>query len=282
MARTIKDIKRQMTDMFISDSSVRERYGISGKDSFEKVFSLVSVESVVFYVVAVMAWTLEALFDAFRKDVDNKIGMAVVASVPWYHKVAKLFQYGDDLVFDETTQAYRYARTDEEKQVIKYVAVKDKGGSIQLLVSADNGGKPEPLSGDVLIAFKAYMNRVKIAGVVLSVKSIPADLIRIGAVIEVDPMLLDMTGKRLSDGYFPVVEAIDTYLANILYGGTFNKTKLVDAIQGVQGVVDVTLTLCLVKAVGATDYKEIESNNYTAESGCFISEALNDTLQYVV
>lgn len=282
MARTIKDIKRQMTDLFMADSSVRERYGVSGGDSFEKVFSLVSVESVIFYVVAVVAWTLETLFDAFRKDVDDKIGMAVVASVPWYHKVAKLFQYGDELVFDETTQAYRYATVDEEKRVVRYVAVKDKGGSIQLLVSTDKGGKPEPLTGGMLTAFKAYMNRVKIAGVVLAVRSAPADLIRMGAVIEVDPMLMDMTGKRLSDGSFPVVDAIEFYLANILYGGTFNKTKLVDAIQAVPGVVDVTLTGCWVKIDGASEYKDVEGNNYTAESGCFIPEALDETLQYVV
>lgn len=282
MAKLINDIKKQMTDKFISNPIIREAYGITGNSPFEQVFSSVSVESIIFYIVAVMAWTLETLFDAFKQDVDDKIALAIVASVPWYYKVAKLFQYGNELIFDETTQAYRYAAVDEEKQVVKYVAVKDKGGSIQLLVSTDSGGKPKPLSDDVLIAFRAYMNRVKIAGVVLSVKSIPADLIRIGATIEVDPMLMDTTGKRLFDGSYPVIEAIDDYLAKILYGGTFNKTKLVDAIQGVSGVVDVTLSVCSVKVFGATDYKEIVSNNYTAESGCFISEELKNTLLYVV
>lgn len=36
-------------------------------------------------------------------------------------------------------------------------------------------------------------------------------------------------------------DAIAAYIDGIRYGGVFNKTKLVDAIQAVDGVVDVIL-----------------------------------------
>lgn len=282
MARTVAEIKKQMTEAFVLDNTIREKYGITEGKTFEETFSKVSVESTIFYVVAVAVWTLETLFDLFKADVDEKISRAVVASVAWYYKMARRFQYGDALVFDEQTQGYGYVSVDEKKQVVKYAAIRDRGGSIQVLVSGDAGGKPTPLSEEVLTAFKFYMNRVKIAGVILSVKSVPADRIRINATVQIDPMLMDTTGKRLSDGGYPVVSAIDSYLANIVYGGNFNKTKLVDAIQGVAGVADVTLGQCSVKVDAATEYAEIKSNNYTADSGCFIADSIKNTVSYVV
>lgn len=97
--------------------------------------------------------------------------MAVVASVPWYYKMAKAFQYGDQLVLNETTQQYGYAIIDESKQVVKYAAVRDRGTSVQILVSGDKNGMPVALSNDVLTVFKQYMNRVKVAGVILGITS---------------------------------------------------------------------------------------------------------------
>lgn len=282
MARTVSEIKKQMTDAFVMDNAIREKYGITGSENFDQLFSSVSLESTIFYIVAMAAWTLETLFDLFKVDVDAKISRAVVASVPWYYKVARAFQYGDELVFDEETQGYGYAAPDEKKQVVKYAAVRDRGGSIQVLVSGDAGGKPTPLSDEVLTAFKYYMSRVKIAGVILSVKSVPADRIRINATVQIDPMLIDTSGKRLIDGSYPVVTAIDGYLAGVVYGGNFNKTKLVDAIQNVSGVVDVTLGICAVKMDSAAVYTEITGNNYTADSGCFIADGVKNTVSYVV
>lgn len=282
MARTIKEIKKQMTDTFMGNSTLREAYGLTGNTSWEQNFSAVSLENILIYIVATAICMLEMLFDGFKTDVDVKISQAVVASVPWYHKIARSFQFGDELVFDEQTQQFKYAHVDESKQVVKYVSVRDMGGSIQILASADVSGKPVPLTENVLTAFKYYLNRCKIAGVNLSVRSINADKIQMSVMVQIDPMVIGNTGKRLSDGKYPVIEAVNSYLANILYGGTFNKTKLVDAIQNVTGVVDITLGTCSAKTSDATEYKDIPSNNYTAFSGCFISENLETTISYVV
>lgn len=271
-----------MTDAFMTNSTIRDAYKITGDASWEQTFSNISLENILIYIVATSIYMLEMLFDGFKTDVDTKIIQAVVASVPWYHKIARSFQLGDELVFDEQTQQFKYAHADESKQIVKYVSVRDMGGSIQILASADAGGKPVPLTENALTAFKYYLNRCKIAGVNLSVRSIKADKIQINAMVQIDPMIIDNTGKRLSDGKYPVVEAMNSYLANIIYGGTFNKTKLVDAIQNVTGVVDITLGTCSVKTSDATEYKDIPSNNYTAFSGCFISENLETTISYVV
>ena len=282
MARTIAEIKQTMTDAFMADAHIREQYGLTEGSTFAGSFSPVSLESILFFIVAACCHVMEALFDRHREDVDDKISRAVVASMPWYYKIARQFQYGDALVFDDATSQFRYPAIDESKQLVRYVAVRDRGTSIQILASADKDGAPEPLSNDVLTAFKQYMNRVKIAGVVLNIRSLPADSIQIRATVQVDPLIIATTGARNSDGSRPVEAAINAYLRGITYGGTFNKTKLVDAIQGVEGVVDVVLSECLYKAAGDADYRTVAGNNYTAVGGSFTAVGLQNSIIYVV
>lgn len=271
-----------MTDAFMADAHIREQYGLTEGSTFADSFSPVSLESILFFIVAACCHVMEALFDRHREDVDDKISRAVVASVSWYYKIARQFQYGDALVFDDATSQFRYPAVDESKQLVRYVAVRDRGTSIQILASADKDGAPEPLSNDVLTAFKRYMNRVKIAGVVLNIRSLPADSIQIRATVQVDPLIIATTGTRNSDGNRPVEAAINAYLRNITYGGTFNKTKLVDAIQGVEGVIDVVLSECLYKAAGDADYRTVAGNNYMAVGGSFTAVGLQNSIIYVV
>ena len=281
MARSIAEIKQTMTNAFMADGIVRERYGLSESDTFDDSFSVVSIENILFYIVAACSHVLEVLFDQFKADVDEKISRAVVASVPWYYKIAKEFQYGDALVFNEATQQYSYPKEDEKKRLVKYVAVRDRGSSVEILASGETGGQPTVLSDDVLTAFKQYLNRVKIAGVILSVRSLPADSISITATIRIDPLVIDRTGTRIEDGSFVVENAVNAYLRNIIYGGTFNKTKLVDAIQNVEGVLDVEFHACKYSTDGMT-YNDINGNNYTAVSGSFSPVNLRNALVYVV
>ena len=281
MARSINEIKKTMTDAFMADADIREKYGLPADATFDESFSSVSLENILFYIVAACCHVLEVFFDTHKSEVDAKISRAVVASVPWYHKMALQFQYGDSLVFDDTTQQFVYAEQDSKKQVVKYVAVRDRGTSIQMLVAGEKDSRPEPLSDDVLTAFKNYMNRVKIAGVVLAIRSLPSDTVSISATIYVDPLSIDRNGTRISDGSKPVETAIENYLKSILYGGTFNKTKLVDAIQGVEGVTDVELFSCSYSTDGKS-FKVISGNNYTAEGGSFVVSGLANTLRYAV
>lgn len=281
MARTVTEIKKEMTDKFMSDETLRTAYGITGDATWDSTFSAVSIENIILYIVAVCAYTLEVLFDGFKQDVEDRIAQNIVPTIRWYHTQSVNFQYGDALIFDESTQSFRYAAEDDSKKVVKYCAVRDRGGSIQVLVSGDSDGKPSVLSSDVLTAFKSYMNSVKIAGVILDIRSLPADSIEITAQVEVDPQQITEEGVRISDGSYPVVDAVNAYLANIVYGGTFNKTKCVDAIQNVPGVTDVLLQQVRVKSSGGS-YTVLEGNNYTAVGGCFVSDNLNNTLSYVV
>ena len=282
MARTVEDIKKEMTEKFMQDENLREAYGIQGDATWEKTFSSVSVENILMYIVAFAAYTIEVMMESFRKDVDTQILQNIVPTVRWYHSQAISFQYGDQLGYNEEFGHFEYPSVNEDKKLVRYCAVKDLGGSIRMLVSGENDGSPSVLSNDVLSAFKSYMNQVKVAGIILDIKSLEADNIRIYANVNVDPQIITVNGIRISDGASVVEDAVNAYLAGIVYGGTFNKTKLVDAIQKVEGVIDVTLTDVQVKPSGAIEYTSMSSNNYTAISGCFRSKELKESLVYVV
>lgn len=279
MARSVSEIKKLMTDTFMADEEVRRRYELREGDTFEERFSKVSIESILFFVVASAHYVLERLFDAYRNEVIRQIQQSVVATIPWYHSQALAYQVGDSLTLDKKSLRWTYAKTDEKKRLVRYAAVKDLGGSIQILVSKDRGGQPEALTEEELIAFKAYMNAIKIAGVTLSVRSLPADELHLSMRVQVDPLVFRSSGIRLRDGAKPVEEAIRTYLAGITYGGEFNKTKLVDAIQAVEGVVDVDLGECQASPHFGT-LRPIKGNNYTARSGCFIAPELSQSITY--
>lgn len=282
MTRTISDIKRSMTDQFMAEPVIREKYGLSVNDSFDEKFSKVSLENIYFFIVAAAIFALEAIFEQFRADVDNRIAEAVLASIPWYHKVCMDFQYGDELAYDEKTKTFGYAEVNESKKLIKYAAVRENASGINILVSGDENGVPKALSDDVLTVFKTYLNKRKPAGVLFQVYSYNPDLIQLYLTVQYDPMLLNADGSIIGDtAKFPVESAVKEYLSGIVYGGTFNKTKLVDAIQGATGVVDVVLGDVRTKPMTRSEFLLAQGNNVVSVSGAFAVYSLKNTISYV-
>ena len=284
MARSIKEIKKTITDAFMSDMTIREQYGITGDASFEDTFSSVSIENILFYIIASSIYVLEGLFDLFKKDVDERVATSIPATIPWYHGVCLEYQHGDTLEYDSVKQEYRYAVSDEGKRLVKFAACRDSGSGILILVSGeDEEGRPEALSNDVLTPFREYLNLRKPAGIPVSVYSYPADEIIVNLSIQYDPLVLSPEGSLLSDtSVFPVEEAVTQYLHGIVYGGVFNKTKLIDAIQLAPGVTDVVLLSVQAKAATDTQMTTVSGNNYTATSGAFTSSNLKNSISYVL
>lgn len=283
MARSIKEIKKSMTDAFMADRTIRQRYGLSGNAAFDDTFSAVSVENILFHIVASAIYVLETIFDRFSSDVDSRLSSSVLATIPWYHRICLEFQYGDELVYDETTQQFGYAREDESRRVVKYAACRDIGGGVRLLVSGeDASGDPTALSESVLTVFREYVSRRKPAGVLVDVYSFNPDKIRMNMTVQYDAMLLRADGSLITDpSVYPVEDAVNAYLKGIVYGGTFNKTRLVDAVQAATGVTDVVLGgVSVVSDSGAATV--VAGNNYTAVGGAFRPVDLKSGISYVL
>ena len=284
MARTIRQIKGDMTQQFMADATIIELYGFQSGATFEDTFSAVSLESIWFSIVASAIYVLENFFDAFKEDVDAKIAEAVVASIPWYHKISLEFQYGDSLVFDDETQAFVYPVIDTDKQIVKYAACRDLGGMVYVLASKDNGsGSPTALTEAELEAFDSYLHQRKPAGVLLQSASYAPDQVQVSMSVQYNPQVLSADGQLIAEpGVYPVEDAINSYLKGIVYGGALNKTKLVDAVQAAPGVIDVILTSVSVKADTASSFSPVTGNNYTSVGGSFVSNNLRSGISYVL
>lgn len=283
MARTIAQIKKGMTDQFMSDSVIREKYGLKENDTFDSAFSAVSIENILFGIFASAAYVLESLFDTFKVSVDTKIASAIPATVPWYHKICLEYQHGDKLIFDDATQQFVYENVDDSKKKVKYAAIRDKQSYVYILVSGeDSDGLPAALSNDIITAFEQYLAARKPAGIQLEVRTYNPDDIRISMSIQYDSMIVNSDGSLITDtSRYPVEEAIKSYLRSIEYGGVFNKTRLIDAVQRTEGVKDVVLEEVLVKPSSEDDYQTITGNNYESVGGAFKAQDLRNSIKYV-
>lgn len=270
MARKISEIKNDIAKSFMADRGVAEKYGFAPGADFGEVFSRVSLESVIFYIVASAIYVLECLFDDLRGDVDDKLSTAVLATLPWYHQVCLEYQHGDELVFNDATKRFGYAAVDPDKRVIRYAACRDAGGGVEILVSsADAEGRPQAVADEVMEPFRHYLSRMKPAGIITAVNSFPPDYVEITVTVQYDPLLMNPDGTLIADQSRPVDEAVEHYVRNIVFGGTFNKTKLVDAVQEAAGVIDLSLDR-VRKRTSDGEFTDLDSNNYTAKGGAFI------------
>ena len=122
MARTVKEIKNEMTATFCKERAVVSAYGLDPSKSFDQQFSPVSIESILFYVFAFAVWVLETLFDKHAAEVDVRISLLEPHTLRWYVDKAKAFMYGYKLIADsDYYDTSGMSETDVEKaRVVKF------------------------------------------------------------------------------------------------------------------------------------------------------------------
>lgn len=261
MARTIIEIY---------DSLIAEKSSHSELDSLNST-SQTAIWRLMLYVVAVCTFVLESLWDAFKTDVETTIYNTIPGTIRWYYDQCTEFQFGHSLVWVDNR--FKYSIIDESIKIIKRVAIIELNGALIIKVAKLTSGVPEALTGQELMSFQTYIKQIKYAGTKTIIISNNADLLRLTVNIAYDPLLLDSTGTLIADGSTkPVDVAIDNYIANIKFGGVFNKTKLTDAIQLATGITDVVISLAEGKPF-AGQYSSI-NQNYEAESGYFEIDTL--------
>jgi|WetSurMetagenome_2_1015567.scaffolds.fasta_scaffold50609_2 hypothetical protein len=279
MARTIATIADGIKTAFMADTTLQAAYGFADTDSFDDVFSTVSIERIIIYIIASAMWALENIFDTFSEDITTKINDEIVTSIMWYYNKALAFQYGDDLIFDSDTYSFGYAAINTTNQIVQYVAVRevvDSTTNVTELKIYYSGANKAALTTAQQTAFEAYMRSIGAAGTHYIFVSQNPDALGLSLNIYYDPLILDSTGKKISDSSYPVTDAINTYLNNLKYGGTFYASALIDALQATDGVKDVELTSTYWNGSAAARRK------IDAASGAFSYDATNSSITYVL
>ncbi|ASZ11104.1 hypothetical protein KTO58_19715 [Chitinophaga pendula] len=255
MARTVTAIKEQLTGVFISNDTVKQLYGLADGKTFSEQFSILSLESIIFYAIAFAISVLENIMDGLVVDVNNTIAEQKPHTTRWYALKAKAYQHGFDLLpdSDKYNNTGKTGEQIEASKVVKYSAVIEtttNSGVIGLRIklAASNSRDLFPLSPEQLTGVREYFKRVKDAGVIVKVDSLPPDLLTMSWTVYYDPLILNAQGGRL-DGLDsePVQKAIREYLQSLPFNGIFVLQYIADAVEALPGVV-----ICKINAATAT------------------------------
>mgnify|MGYP001025729976 FL=1 len=242
MARSVQEITEYLKTKFVEDSTLQQVYDLEEGKTFDEQFSKVSIEARLIDAFAWTSWGLESIWDTFRTEVETVLNDSYVTGERWYYQKALEFQKGDKLAYNERTCRFDYAQVDEEKKVVKNVAIRQviDEGVTKLKIYFSNAGK-QPITGDIRTAFESYMREIGAAGTHFLFVSETPDELRVHLHVYYDPLVLNSAGERIEGSGKPVEETIEAYLNALEYGGVFYSSKLVDMIQTTEGVKDVTL-----------------------------------------
>lgn len=262
MARTVEEIKKDMTAEFMKMEAVKSRYGLDGSKSFADCFSMASLENIIFYVFAVAVWALEKLFDLHRADVDARIEQLEPHTLRWYVSKAKAYMQGQKLVTD--CDYYDTEGMTEQDiaaaKVVKYAVATESNTVVYIKVAREVDGNPAALTAGQLEGLTSYMNEIKDAGVSVQLRNEPADQMRISLLIYYDPTLLiiDANGNGSQNGKDPVRETTKRVIENLPFNGRFRKSDLMAALQALPCVEVADIKSVKVKPRNGAEWQTVE------------------------
>lgn len=297
MARSLEEIKLQMTSAFISNVTIQEKYGLTPGQTFEQEFSKVSLENIIFSIIAFANWTLETLWDIFKAENEAEMAKQKIHSKDWYRQKALDFQYGFPVI-NGTDQFDNTGKTDEEIETSKIVAqaaciklISTSGyGILRVKAAKSDGNDLVKLSEPEVTALRYYfMRHATDAGTQLKVTSGDADDLKLHILIQFDPLILGTDGARL-DGtaQTPVIDAIKEFLKSLDFNGALVLDDLRRKIRTVEGVSTVEILGAFSK-YGSYNYETTGIQNVgsieavrVADAGYMKLDEENLTIQYVV
>lgn len=243
-----------MTDAFMAESAVREKYGFSDSDNFNDKFSKVSIEGLIFYVVAFGIWVLEKIFDTHKADVEEMLADRLPHTSRWYRNLVLSFQPD-------------WADTPP----VKYCSVDDRGCRLRIKIAGGEAGARTALPSSVADALEAYLEEEKDAGLHITIINENCNRLKIGLAVWYDPIALLPSEKTIE-------ARLKEYVSSLDFDGLLTENAIVDTVQAVNGVKIVELTE--LKTKYADNPFEDFGHQRRAESGYWNLPDINISVSY--
>lgn len=237
MARSIAVIKNQILTEKAAQSS------LSGLTSVSKT----AIYNTWAYIIAVAINLLEQLIDLKVKSIETTVANRYSPSEKWLQ--AKIFEFQYDATTPQIVQIVNYVPTynpvDTTKRIISRCSVKTNGQRI-VDVKVARSEPPVALSAPQLSSLIGYLNQggdgtqagagtgIGYVGVQFNVISDNPDKLYIKGTIKYN-------GQYNAVIQTNVIDAINTYLANIPFDGQVKVISLIGAIKSVPGVSDILI-----------------------------------------
>jgi hypothetical protein len=222
--------------------------------------SRVAIWKILFYAVAYCTFLLEAIFDNFSLEIDDRIAKLKPSSARWYAEKAKDFQYGFPLVPESDFYDNSLLTQDQidQSKIITHAAVVEQDRGIRIKVAKTVGSDLGPLAAGELAALQEYFAEIKPAGIKLNITSGNPDALKSTLRVYYNPLVLRADGGRIDgNDETPVQSAFKTYLENLPFNGLFIPQLMIDQLQKVPGVIIVKDDLWQAR-YGALDFNNID------------------------
>ena len=128
---------------------------------------------------------------------------------------------------------------DARKIIGRCAVLEPDDGDIVVKIAVKDSGEWGPASDEQEARILAYLKKMKVPGVTVRLINQPADLLKVVLTVYVNPLEIDLeTGRLLSapDEIYPVLDAIESYLGNLEFNGTFVKDFFKAQIRAAAGV----------------------------------------------
>lgn len=256
MARTIQEI----SDLIISEKNKRLELNELESDSKVSVFNGWA------YIIAVVIHSFEVILDLFRVSINNTISTNVNGTPQFYVNKAYEYQDGDTMVVSDDGTSISYPTVDTGKRIITRASFEEvvvSGGNLDkmLLVKVAKGeaGSLLPLSGEELVRFTSYLEKIKFAGTNIQGVSKYGDVLIPRITVFHDGLLPDSTiSTRVHDAIVSFMEALS-------FDSALYVSRLFDAIAEVDNVTDVYIDPTAIPAQGVFLRPYDDDGNLQAE-----------------
>lgn len=237
MARTIEEIQDSILE------NKKESTALTGLElnTTHTNTHKTSIWQLWVYIMAYAIRLLELIFDQHTKDITKALNEQKAHTAKWYRSKALAFQEGVALMADSDQFDNKDQSPEEivKKKIVKYAAVTERVDDAELLIKIageDTEGTLSALTNEQVNSFKRYMQKIKDAGVKITVISYKPDILSLDLIIEYDPLVLKKDGRRIDDNSLSVENAINAYMKELPFDGELVLAHLVDKLQQVEGV----------------------------------------------
>ena len=267
MARSTKQIYDEMVSLKDNQPELDELNSTSD----------VSLWKLFYWIPAMAISVMEQLYDLLKEEMEYvRDTTPSNTSAYWVDKLLNFYQYSTDtdkgvLKINDSFIPY-YELTDIDSQIIKFASVvqtKDSRRVNLKVTKGDADGLPIPLDTNEFASVQTFVDKIKGAGLLTNVVSLPSDEAYILANIFIDG------GYIKADVESDCILALEDYFKNLSvnnFTGDISKTKIINALESVEGVLDIDSTNFKLhaRANGQNVYEEVEVFYSTLSGYCFL------------
>ena len=253
MARSIQEI---LTEIEAKSATYPELNELEQNESVVQVWGMAK------QVMALGIAQVDQSIDALRKELNDKINSDEHGGVEWYRQQIFKYQHGDSLAIINNRPGY--VTVNPGARVVKHVSVTEPaGGGLAIKAAGNDGSAIVPLTTDQLAGLSAYLTRVKFAGITFTLSSNSPNRVYYTITVEIDKSVFNAVEAKKA-----IEKAIEKYHKSLAFNGTLYLSKVTDAIQDIEGIIDVDITRAHVMATAHRN--ELISRKYNAPAGYVI------------